>query len=255
MRVRLTLIAEQERARLPFDYQFAVASLIYRTLGEGSEEFAAYLHDEGFTSQKRTFKLFTFSRLGLELRGRGGDGLELADPHVTLQVSSPVSQFVEHFVEGLFRSETFSIAYATFRLAGAETLAPPEFTDRMRFRALSPITESADAPGSRHARFLDLSNDWSEIVRRNLLHKFRALHGREPDDERLSWAWDREYVASAERPGRRLSTLSDIHGIKVRGWLAPFTVAGSRELIEIGYEAGYGSRNSMGFGMAEAAHV
>jgi CRISPR-associated endoribonuclease Cas6 len=29
------------------------------------------------------------------------------------------------------------------------------------------------------------------------------------------------------------------------------TVEGSTELIEIGYEAGFGARNSMGFGMAE----
>lgn len=47
--------------------------------------------------------------------------------------------------------------------------------------------------------------------------------------------------------------LTDIRGIKVRGWLAPFTVEGSPELIELGYEAGFGSRNSMGFGMAEVA--
>jgi CRISPR-associated endoribonuclease Cas6 len=255
MRVKLTLFAEAERARLPFNYQFALASLIYRTLGQGSEEFAARLHDEGFTSRSRKFKLFTFSRLDLKIKRSDGGGLELADPHVTLQVSSPVAQFVEHFVEGLFRSETFSIADATFRLAGAETIAPPEFHERMKFRALSPVTESVDVEGSRHARFLDLSDDWSEIVRRNLLHKFRALHGREPEDERLSWTWDREYVAAAERRGRRLSTLADIHGIKVRGWLAPFSVEGSRELIEIGYEAGYGARNSMGFGMAEATHV
>jgi CRISPR-associated endoribonuclease Cas6 len=48
-----------------------------------------------------------------------------------------------------------------------------------------------------------------------------------------------------------LSVLREIRGINIRGWLAPFTVEGSKELIELGYEAGFGSRNSMGFGMAE----
>jgi CRISPR-associated endoribonuclease Cas6 len=46
--------------------------------------------------------------------------------------------------------------------------------------------------------------------------------------------------------------LADIHGTKIRGWLAPFTVEGSNELIRLGYETGFGARNSMGFGMAEA---
>jgi CRISPR-associated endoribonuclease Cas6 len=123
----------------------------------------------------------------------------------------------------------------------------------MRLRALSPVTETTGVEGSKHSRFLDLSDDWSEIVSRNLSRKFRALHGREPADASLRWTWDRAYVADAERKGRRLSKLADVRGIKVRGWLAPFIVEGSKELIEIGYEAGYGSRNSMGFGMAEAS--
>jgi CRISPR-associated endoribonuclease Cas6 len=37
----------------------------------------------------------------------------------------------------------------------------------------------------------------------------------------------------------------------VRGWLVPFRVEGSKELIELGYEAGFGKNNAMGFGMAE----
>jgi CRISPR-associated endoribonuclease Cas6 len=251
MRVKLTLIAEQAKTQLPFNYSFAIAALIYRTLGQASAEFAAHLHDEGFISEKRKFKLFTFSRLGLQIQGSSGGQLKLADPSVTLQVSSPVSQFVENFVKGLFKSENFVIANAVFKLANAETLLPPEFTERMTFRALSPVTEMTDVEGSKHGRFLDLSDDWSELIRRNLLHKHYALHGRKPEDDRLHWTWDSEYIAAAERRGRRLSALTDIHGIKVRGWLVPFTVEGSRELIELGYEAGFGNRNSMGHGMAE----
>jgi CRISPR-associated endoribonuclease Cas6 len=42
-------------------------------------------------------------------------------------------------------------------------------------------------------------------------------------------------------------------GIKVRGWLAPFAVEASKELIEIGYETGFGRSNAMGFGMVRDA--
>lgn len=251
MRVKLTLIAEQEKTQLPFNYSFAVAALIYRTLGQASAAFATRLHDEGFASQNRKFKLFTFSRLGIRIQDPSGEQLRLADRNVTLQVSSPVAQFVKNFVEGLFQSETFIIANAAFTLVNAETLLPPEFTERMKFRALSPITEMTDVEGSKHGRFLNLSDNWSEIIKGNLLHKYYALHGKRPEDERLQWIWDEEYIAAAERRGRRLSALTDIHGIKVRGWLAPFTVEGSRELIELGYEAGFGNRNSMGHGMVE----
>jgi CRISPR/Cas system endoribonuclease Cas6 (RAMP superfamily) len=33
--------------------------------------------------------------------------------------------------------------------------------------------------------------------------------------------------------------------------MAPFVVRGSVELIALGYEAGFGEKNSMGFGMVE----
>lgn len=250
MRVKLTLTALKRATTLPLNYQHAVASLIYDTLGHASAEFAARLHGEGFNADGRKFKLFTFSRISTRRTRVVGDQLLLEDPTVSLQISSPVADFVEHFVSGLFQSETFQIAGAHFHLQQAETLPAPDFTDPMSFRALSPITETI-GEGQKHPRFLSPEDDWSEIIRRNLLRKHRALHGHEPADTRLRFTWDAAYLADAARRGRRPSVLTNIHGIKIRGWLAPFTVEGSPELIEMGYEAGYGSRNSMGFGMAE----
>ncbi|HEX8142892.1 MAG TPA: CRISPR-associated endoribonuclease Cas6 [Pyrinomonadaceae bacterium] len=251
MRVRLTLLASKQATLLPLNYNHAVASLIYDTLGSASTEFATRLHDEGFKTGGRSFKLFTFSRLAPRRSRLAGDRLLLEDPTLSMQISSPVSEFVEHFVSGLFQRETFQIAGASFTLQQAETLSAPVFTDRMSFRAISPITESVrDAHGG--VRFLSPEDDWSEIIWRNLLRKHEALHGHTPACERpLRWTWDQAYLAEAARRGRRASVLTDIRGIKVRGWLVPFTVEGSKELIELGYEAGYGSRNSMGFGMAE----
>ena len=250
MRVKLILTAMQRATLLPLNYQHAVAAMIYATLGQASATFAARLHDTGFQTDGRTFKLFTFSRLVTARSRLMGDKLLLAEPTVYLQLASPVGDFIEHFVAGLFQCATFNIAGAQFRLTEAETLPVPVFTNRMRFRALSPVTESSDE-GQKHPRFLAPEDDWSEIIRQNLLRKHRALHGHEPEDTQLRWTWDQAYLADAARLGRRASVLTDIRGIKVRGWLAPFIVEGSLELIELGYEAGFGSRNSMGFGMAE----
>jgi CRISPR-associated endoribonuclease Cas6 len=208
------------------------------------------LHDEGFYADKRTFKLFTFSRLMPRRSRLQQDRLLLSDPELSLQVGSPVSDFIEHFVAGLFQREIFEIAGARFTLAQAEALPATVFSPNIKLRALSPITEAMrDEQGG--TRFLTLEDNWSEIMQRNLLRKYQALHGHAPADTMLRWTWDREYLDEAARRGRRLSALIDIRGIKIRGWLAPFTVAGSTELIEIGYETGFGARNSMGFGMAE----
>jgi CRISPR-associated endoribonuclease Cas6 len=250
MRVKLILRVSKPATLLPLNYNHAVASLIYNTLGHASTDFAARLHDEGFSAGRRSFKLFTFSRLATGHSRVQGDHLLLEAATITMQIGSPLHEFVEHFVTGLFQSESFNIAGARFTLQQAETLPAPVFTNRMSFRALSPITESMRDEHSG-VRFLSPEDDWSEVMQRNLLRKYQALHGHAPSDDRLRWIWDQAYLAEAARRGRRASVLTDIRGIKVRGWLAPFTVEGSTELIELGYEVGYGSRNSMGFGMAE----
>jgi CRISPR-associated endoribonuclease Cas6 len=251
MRVKLTLMALKRNTTLPLNYNHAVSSLIYRTLGKASEEFAAMLHDEGFKADRRSFKLFTFSRLFTGHSKLVGDRLRLESPEASLQVSSPVADFVEHFVSGLFQSEGFNIAGAEFTLAKAETIAPPAFSEGMIFRALSPITESVRDEQNR-VRYLGLEDDWSEIIERNLVRKYMALYGRAPSDNRLRWKWDEEYIAEQAKRNRRPSVLIEVsEGIKVRGWLVPFRIEGSKELIELGYEAGFGKSNAMGFGMVE----
>jgi CRISPR-associated endoribonuclease Cas6 len=251
MRVKLTFMASKRNAMLPLSYNHAVAGLIYRTIDKASEEFAARLHDEGYEADRRRFKLFTFSRLFARRSRVIGDRLMLESPEVTLQVSSAVGDFIGHFVSGLFQSEGLDIAGSEFTLAEAETIAPPEFSERMSFRALSPITESVRDEQNR-VRYLNLEDDWSEVIRRNLVRKYQALYGREPSDGRLHWEWDEAYIAEAAKRNRRPSVLIEVsEGIKVRGWLVPFTIEGSKELLELGYEAGYGKSNAMGFGMAE----
>jgi CRISPR-associated endoribonuclease Cas6 len=121
----------------------------------------------------------------------------------------------------------------------------------MNFRALSPITESIRDEQNR-VRYLGLEDDWSEIIQHNLIRKYIALYGREPGDSRLRWKWDEVYITEQAKRNRRPSVLIEVsEGIKVRGWLVPFMVEGSKELMEVGYEAGFGKSNAMGFGMAE----
>ena len=251
MRVKLTLNALHPETSLPLNYHHAVASFIYSTLAAGSMEFASKLHDVGYRTNGKTFKLFTFSRIKTAKARRQEDNLVLEDPEVSLQISSPVGEFIEHLVGGFSGNPLIKIADAEFGFVGAELFPPPVFQERMAFRALSPITETVK--GDReHPSFLSLGDDWSEVIQRNLLRKYEVLYGNQPDDQRLVWAWDKDYLARAEQRGKRLSVLREIRGINIRGWLAPFTVEGSTALIEMGYEAGFGSRNSMGFGMCEA---
>jgi CRISPR-associated endoribonuclease Cas6 len=250
MRVKLTLNALSEAAELPLNYQSSVAAMIYGALNQSSPDYAVGVHDFGYQTEGQTFRLFTFSRLHTRAASVRANKLALQDRSVTLQVSSPAPIFIQHLIAGLSHQPALHIGEAGFELTHTELIPPPIFRGQMAFRALSPITESVNGH-EKHATFLGLTDDWSRVIGNNLTRKYRAFHGHDPKDQSMKWTWSESYIAKAEKQGARLSVLVDLHGIKIRGWLAPFVVEGSRELIELGYETGFGARNSMGFGMVE----
>ena len=252
MRMKLVFRAKDEKASIPLNYNYAVSALIYKTIAESSPEFAQRLHEKGFVVQEKTFKLFTFSRI--ETKNAFVDfkssRIFLNNPYIKLQVSSPIDEFLKNFVFGTFSQQTFRIDKSEFILDSAETIEEPEIIDEMSFRALSPITESIRNEENGTVYLLPNDN-WSEIITRNLQRKYEALYGKTLPDAKVEWKWNEDYFAD-ERKQKKAEKLIDIKGIKVRGWLAPFSVKGDKELIKLGYETGFGNKNSQGFGMAVA---
>lgn len=251
MRIKLTLRAKDEGTSIPLNYNYAVSALIYKTIAESSPEFANKLHEKGFVVGEKTFKLFTFSRIEtkdafVDFRSKR---IFLNNPYIKLQVSSPIAEFLQNFVFGTFTQKKFRIDKAEFTLDSAETLDEPEITEEMNFRALSPITESI-RNNKNETVYLLPKDDWSEVISRNLQRKYEALYGKILPDAKVEWKWNEDYFAD-ERKQKKAEKLIDIKGIKVRGWLAPFSVKGNRELIKLGVETGFGNKNSQGFGMAE----
>lgn len=251
MRIKLTFKANDERASIPLNYNYAVSALIYKTIAESSPEFAKKLHEKGFVVGEKTFKLFTFSRI--ETKDAFVDfkskRIFLNNPYIKLQVSSPIDEFLKNFVFGTFTQQIFRIDKSDFVLDSAETIEETEITEEMSFRALSPVTESI-RNDKNEAVYLLPKDAWSEIITRNLQRKYEALYGKTLPDAKVEWKWNEEYFAD-ERKQKKAEKLIDIKGIKVRGWLAPFSVKGDRELIKLGYETGFGNKNSQGFGMVE----
>ncbi|MYA55487.1 CRISPR-associated endoribonuclease Cas6 [Candidatus Poribacteria bacterium] len=89
---------------------------------------------------------------------------------------------------------------------------------------------------------------FSERIRQNLIRKHEAIHGRAPHDDTLTFTFDKGYI---DRRQGRVTRLVDYKGIKIRGVMCPFDVSGSIPLIQIGYECGFGDKNSAGFGMVD----
>ncbi len=69
----------------------------------------------------------------------------------------------------------------------------------------------------------------------------------------FGFALDAAYVGRMQGKVQKLLTLKEGRSdeTKIKGTLAPFRLRAPRELMEVGYECGFGEKNSMGFVMVK----
>jgi len=261
MRIKLRLDASTSPCLLPFDYAYALTALIYRTLEVSSSAYSAFLHDQGYhlPDKGKPFKLFTFSQLRPARYRVEPAGLRLLSSEIDWQISSPMIEFIEHLADGLLRRGQMDLHGDSFRLPltvrSVETLPRPVFSRHMVFKCLSPLiaTTKREHNGKLATHYYRHDDPvLSEALRQNLMRKYRLIHGGEPEHADFALRFDSDYV---RKKGDNIYKLVQYRArgqiTQIKEILAPFTVEGSPELIAVGYEAGFGEKNSMGFGMVE----
>ena len=249
MRIKITCDIG-EGIRLPINYNYFLTGVIYQFLRESDPEYAQFLHQDGYELENRHFKLFTFSQLMAKRREIRGDRIHFRSP-LTWYVSSSQEPFLQNFAAALMQTGILQIERQRLRVENVEVLRQPHFERQMTFRCLSPITmstvrERADKLVTHYC--LPDDPQFSELVRQNLIRKYEAVHQQPPEEKSFAMTFDQGYID--KRKGR-VTRLVDYKGIKIRGVVSPFHVIGAPELIHIGYECGFGDKNSMGFGMAD----
>ena len=247
MRIKITC-AINRSIILPINYNHHLTSLIYQTLKVSAPDYADFLHQDGYESENRRFKLFTFSQLMAKRRQIRGDEIQFRSP-LTWFVSSSQQPFMDNFAAALMQTGVLQIDRQRLEIQEVEILPQPRFSTQMSFRCLSPVTMSTvrDRCGtlSKHYCLPD-DPEFSELVRQNLIRKYQAVNRHPPSDKSFAMTFDTAYIAQKEG---RVTRLVDYKGVKIRGVVSPFHVIGTPDLIRIGYECGFGDKNSAGFGM------
>ena len=252
MRLLITLRPGQIPCTIPFAYAHSLAAVIYGFLQRSSHDYARFLHDEGYRSGTKRFKLFTFSQLLIKERAVTPQGLLCQSEELCWQISSPICEFVEHLAQGLLSFPQISLGQQAFFVERVAVLPVPKFTETLHVRCLSPVVASVAQlrDGQMQAHYLRADDPRLAVaLRENLIRKFLVVYGRRPSWSEFSLEFDREYL---RRKGEGIYRVVDYKGTRIKAIMAPFRVWGSPELIAMGYEAGFGEKNSMGFGMVEA---
>jgi CRISPR-associated endoribonuclease Cas6 len=262
MRVKFTLFPVQRKAILPVNYNYFLTGLIYKIIQASSSDYSRFLHDEGYrvdNASAKAFKLFTYSMLMGKTRIQG-DQIAFEQRSVEWLIGSPVHDFVQHLVNGAFeKGQEIGIGregqHARLIIEQIETLPPPEFSNTMRFTCLSPITVSkVEGVSSKSFDVESLSchyirpweDGFSEAIRDNLIRKHKIIRGEEIEASDFTIRLDETYV---KRRNGRISKNINFKGTNIIGFMAPFKATGDPRLLRVGYEAGFGEKGSMGFGM------
>ncbi|HNR67771.1 MAG TPA: CRISPR-associated endoribonuclease Cas6 [bacterium] len=266
MRIRLACTASHYTS-LAYNTNHEIAAWIYRQLESASPEFAAFLHDRGYTGPDgKARKLFTFSRLMFTPKPqlKKTHIMVKRDSRIELVIATPLfEEFVQHLVMGLFENHSLCLTdihnrMVEFPISLVTRVPEPHFTSRMHFRTLSPLVlktavDQDDGLGTYYYRVLDAG--LSESIRKSLRNKFTTIHQRAPADDSLEFRPDSNYIDHKGGPEKvsTLITIRQVQGqpINVKGFTCPFDLSGSTELIETAWHAGIGDYTAMGFGCVE----
>lgn len=264
MRLRLTLKCLENNVDIPYNYHYQVSSAIYGLLKFSSPEFSAFLHDCGYRLEGKNYKLFTFSFKPRQFKPTVSS-LHLTSPEAELYVSSPlVDDFIKNFVISTFEKSRFVLSFGgreiIFTIQFAEVLPLPKFYETMNFFLSTPMVLSTKRIFKDELKQYYLRQDDNDLIDRillqNLQNKYKLLYKKEPTESELSLKWDNEFLLKKKNRITKKVTINvnGLYPIDIIGLQAPFKIKASPELLQVGYECGFGEKNSMGFGMVEAVN-
>jgi len=265
MRLKLNLKI-QDGKEIPLNYNYPLSAAIYKLLQFGSPTFSEFLHEVGFQEKGKSYKLFSFALRFNKIPKIDNNRFYLKSENLTLFISSPlVDSFIKNFLIGTFENQIIEINYnsikAKFIIEQVEAIPNPIFKTTNYFTLLSPIVISTKKESNgklipHYFRYYDDINEINRVLNQNLINKYKLVNNRAYEGGLLKLSWDTDYIDKRLRKNKNVTKLikvvkNDGITVNIKANEIPFTLSGDIELINIGYECGFGSQNSFGFGLVD----
>lgn len=261
MRFKLTLTTTDRFPELTLNYQYPLSAIIYKILQRADEDYALFLHEQGYRHGSKTFKFLTFSDLRTSFTIRG-DRLVMKTNQAELIVCFHLPSAAEIFIRGLFLNQQIEIADRKSKVAFtieqvvAENSSINSLENReVLLQPMSPIVVSSK---NEHGNYDYLSPEhggYSELLINNLVDKYAAANDKSAVElTSLRSAVTITPVYFSHTPRHRLIAIKEgtPAETKVRGYdKFRLSIQAPVELIELALNAGMGSYNAIGMGSVE----
>ena len=255
MRLKL-ILACRSNGTLSLNYHYALQAVIYKVLERADPVFSHWLHEHGYDATGHNFKLFTFSELrGLPFQiDRERQTIRFESNLVEWQVSFYVDEQVEKFVMGLFQQQRLEVVTPEgridFDVQNVEILPKQSFSETMRFRATMPICISEQTVTDKQAQYRPPSHEnFERLFFNNLKRKYQAFTNQQGVEN--TPALSLKILSTPRMKGLTTIKRTMPRPTKTIGYIFDFEITAPVEWLRIGYYAGFGGKNSSGFGFCE----
>ncbi|SFR92179.1 CRISPR-associated endoribonuclease Cas6 [Anaeromicropila populeti] len=232
---------------LPIQYNHIMQAALLNWINE--ETYQTFLHQEGYSKEKRSYKLYTFSKIFGKFQLNKDTKRITFQEEIHFYVSSYDRSYLNYLVQNIINDKPLDIIgnqlYVSKIMMEQEKVPQTQQGELVSclVKTVSPVTMAstlADFQGKKKTYYYaPMEHDFSELIKKNLIHKYEAFHGEKPDNTEFS-------IRAVQRDLKE--SITKYKNFIVKGWNGTFCMEGSQELIQIALDAGIGARNSAGYG-------
>lgn len=241
MRLKITLAPTKDSIlTVPVHYHYGIEAFIYNVL---SKQIASKLHEEGFTYEKRHFKLFVFSNIAT--KGVVKNKMIVFNKPISFYFSTPIRDVWFDEVNNLLTKKELVLYHQPVVVSSLETIKSPLFKEKMIIKMLSPIviySTFKDPKGVNKTHYyMPYEKEFSPLIEKNAKKKYKLLYGKTIDGH-LS-------VKPYKFSENKNKTVTYVKKTVVIAYSGLYELSGNIDLIKTTYYVGLGSKNPSGFGM------
>lgn len=239
MQIELTLKGKNTPGlSVPIHYNTMIQGFIYHNI---QSQLAEFLHNQGFTYEKRVFKLFTFSKLQGKyiLDQQRGRILFNEPPH--LLITTVFEALSSGLINGFLLGERFQLGNQPVEVLDVKVFETPLPKGPCVVVTKSPIAvySTEDKPDGRSFTHFFKPGDfnYNHLITNNLIKKHQAFYGVPMEGE-----------VKVKPLNRMVMRKVFYKNTPTQAYEGRLLLSGTPELLRMGLAAGLGSRNSQGLG-------
>ncbi len=245
--MRITLyFASQNDIIVPVHYNVFIQAMIYKYL---KKDFATFLHEKGYEVNKRKFKLFCFSQLANYEKVKFDKASKTLNfgKKVEFTLSTAIDKIAIDVVENQMKSSDLYLERNQLTLDGIKVHTPKKFNDKVTLKMLSPLTVYSTLINRKKVYYSPEYVGFQPYLQKNLMRKLDAYSNN-------ICKLEKSFIEEVENHEfsfccvKKKKVITQFKKTIIEGYLGIYDFKAHPFLIELSYNAGLGTENSMGFG-------